>query len=366
MLTAELIYELVNNKHLTIHSHYFNRYIKFYFLFKELNSNNFDADLINHHFLPKAKDAFPEYTSFTDYPWNKLRLTRRQHIFAHLLLYKSFPELKSQIYALNQLKGLIDNRLSPKLLKVLKSNLRDCLAEDVSTKRLKRKTKPVYNKFSGEYYRIPIDQELLACESIKNKPIPSKPEYIQKYHDPVTNIEYWVDIRYPIDKNLVKGRTPKFKAAVKGKSKGNVSNLNKFKYYHPETLKEYHLYKTDIRISELNLVKGRSPKSNANSKKVVETHGLNKGDKNPMFGKIRSDQWPIIKLLDINGVETIIQQPAKDQYKQYPKKFRNVGILTFDKLKELSPKKYKKYLYLVDKSIIYNGSIKIKRYKWQN
>lgn len=78
--------------------HYFERYLKLLEWFTTINkSTNKGIYLESHHLLPKADDMFPEYKSFKDYPWNKVRLTARQHFIAHWVLWKAFGG--SQIYA---------------------------------------------------------------------------------------------------------------------------------------------------------------------------------------------------------------------------------------------------------------------------
>lgn len=77
--------------------HYLNRYYKFITSCK----NDSTSYLEKHHILPKAKDMFPEYSSFRDYPWNKITLTGRQHFIAHMLLWKAYGN--SQTYAFNMM-----------------------------------------------------------------------------------------------------------------------------------------------------------------------------------------------------------------------------------------------------------------------
>ena len=80
-------------------AHYLNRYIKFIEYCERANlSLATDAYTENHHILPKAKDSFPEYKNIKDNPWNSIRLTSRQHIMAHVMLWKVYG--KSQLSAL--------------------------------------------------------------------------------------------------------------------------------------------------------------------------------------------------------------------------------------------------------------------------
>jgi hypothetical protein len=43
-----------------------------------------------HHICPKAKDLFPEYKDLRINKWNSIDLTARQHIIAHVILWKAY------------------------------------------------------------------------------------------------------------------------------------------------------------------------------------------------------------------------------------------------------------------------------------
>ena len=77
--------------------HYLNRYIKFinYCIDNPILSKTED-----HHICPKSSDLFPEFKSFNKYPWNKAKLTLRQHYIAHRLLWKAFGGRQSQAFKL--------------------------------------------------------------------------------------------------------------------------------------------------------------------------------------------------------------------------------------------------------------------------
>jgi hypothetical protein len=81
--------------------HYLHRYCKF---ITECLTKNLHATerLVSHHICPKASDLFPEYANFSVYPWNRARLTFRQHYIAHYLLWKAFKGSQtSAFYAMN-------------------------------------------------------------------------------------------------------------------------------------------------------------------------------------------------------------------------------------------------------------------------
>lgn len=69
--------------------HYLNRYITFIERC-QLKNADYDGYMEKHHICPKANDMFPEYSSFSKNPWNKVNLTARQHFIAHLILWKVY------------------------------------------------------------------------------------------------------------------------------------------------------------------------------------------------------------------------------------------------------------------------------------
>lgn len=88
------IYEILSTK--PHNKHYLNRYLKF---IQSRNSNtNTTVEL--HHICPRAKDLFPEYSSFSVNPWNKIQLTLKEHFIAHLLLYKTYGKSQAKAFHL--------------------------------------------------------------------------------------------------------------------------------------------------------------------------------------------------------------------------------------------------------------------------
>lgn len=80
--------------------HMINRYLKFINYYSNQQTNEY-TEL--HHILPKASDLFPEYIDIKEFPWNMIKLTARQHIIAHVMLWKIFGG--SQTYALDCILG---------------------------------------------------------------------------------------------------------------------------------------------------------------------------------------------------------------------------------------------------------------------
>lgn len=79
------IYDILSTK--PHNPHYLKRYIKF---IEWCLDNPPDGYAEVHHICPKARDMFPEYVDLDNYRWNAVSLSARQHIVAHILLWKSY------------------------------------------------------------------------------------------------------------------------------------------------------------------------------------------------------------------------------------------------------------------------------------
>lgn len=74
----------------SINTFYLKRYINFVFMCIENNKNlPKDTYTENHHIVPKSKTLWPEYGKFSKHPWNKAKLTARQHVIAHIMLSRA-------------------------------------------------------------------------------------------------------------------------------------------------------------------------------------------------------------------------------------------------------------------------------------
>ncbi|HAT62432.1 MAG TPA: hypothetical protein DCS83_07830 [Prevotella sp.] len=113
-------------------SHYLKRYIKY---IEEVSKYNNKYTITGyqeqHHILPKAKDLFPEYSSFKEHPWNKIPLTARQHFIAHHLLYKAFGGSQTaafkRMYESNQNTGKLSSRQYETLKEKFSEYISSCL-----------------------------------------------------------------------------------------------------------------------------------------------------------------------------------------------------------------------------------------------
>lgn len=107
------IYSILRSK--SSNEHLIKRYIKFISLCNH-SPNEYVED---HHICPKADDLFPEYIDLNIHTWNLVKLTSRQHIIAHVMLWKIFGG--SQTLALDCMLGkfnsntneLLVNRIIP-------------------------------------------------------------------------------------------------------------------------------------------------------------------------------------------------------------------------------------------------------------
>lgn len=83
-MTSSDIYAILASK--PHNPHYLKRYWKFI----QLSYAAPDEYVEMHHICPKAKDLFPEYNNLRKYKWNQKYLSARQHILAHILLWKAY------------------------------------------------------------------------------------------------------------------------------------------------------------------------------------------------------------------------------------------------------------------------------------
>jgi len=171
-MTSNYIYITLSSK--PHNPHYLNRYYKFILLCTLANKNLSKSDYKeNHHICPKAKDLFPEYTNLKIFPWNSIKLTRRQHILSHYLLAKSYNtwgmwEAVSRIIH----QRSFDKKDSLKLLKLasdqVKINKKGVFTRgylEDGTPNVKQSTKDLLSKQKFEYYSNPENIE--QCKEIR-------------------------------------------------------------------------------------------------------------------------------------------------------------------------------------------------------
>ena len=148
--------------------HYLTKYYSF--ILSCVKKNNFVEGLPyteNHHICPKSDDMFPEYGCLKSNPWNFAKLTYRQHIIAHILLYKTYnteSQLRSILFTIGQ-------RHATKLnLKSVNTKLIESLKTELSNKRK--------GKFSRGYCK---DGTPIVSETTKQKLSALKKQF---YADP--------------------------------------------------------------------------------------------------------------------------------------------------------------------------------------
>lgn len=95
-MSSETIYNVLSSK--SANRHLINRYITFVLSCDAKNKSTTEYTEV-HHICPKADDLFPEYQDLNLNKWNQCVLTAREHIIAHVMLWKIFGG--SQTIALN-------------------------------------------------------------------------------------------------------------------------------------------------------------------------------------------------------------------------------------------------------------------------
>lgn len=253
--------------------HYLNRYWKFIqYCQSQPSIASYHED---HHICPKASDLFPEYTSPKLYPWNIVQLTARQHIMAHIMLWKAYGGSQSQ--AFNYMINLFNSTTNQYSLggRIVPTSItvRYCakIREEV---RLSSKGKSTYKDSNGNKYHLHKDDPIIieqglvgnntgismSDESRKNmsKSKDANRKIALYLLDQVVSVKIHSD-EYP--EYLAKGwhtpRTPEDYQYIKLVSNKKTSDKlkGKFTFYYPDEVTRYgHISVDDPIIKELGLV----------------------------------------------------------------------------------------------------------------
>jgi hypothetical protein len=163
------IYEILKTK--THNDHYLKKYLKFIQSCGQHNQKTNDVYTEKHHICPKSKDMFPEYKNLKQNPWNQCVLTYRQHIIAHLLLYKTYntqSQLLSVLYTVGQknVKKLNLKSVNTKTIEKIKKSLSEKRKgiftrgyDDEGKPLVKDSTKKLLSEQKKLFYRDPNNRK---------------------------------------------------------------------------------------------------------------------------------------------------------------------------------------------------------------
>lgn len=144
--------------------HYLNRYYKFIHYCRLHNKNNNDYCEV-HHICPKSNDLFPEYSSFKLNPWNKIKLTTRQHFICHYLLHKSYGGRQS--YSFWCMCNGQKNKHQSKRYDKINSRIYENVKKDAKKVHIGRRGKASYiDKNGNKIYCSTNDYRVISGELI--------------------------------------------------------------------------------------------------------------------------------------------------------------------------------------------------------
>ncbi len=178
------IYNILSSKSTNVH--YIKKYLNFIEGCRIRPKLNIEY-LESHHVCPKASDLFPEYIDFSNNPWNKIELNAREHVIAHVMLWKIFGG--SQTYALSYMLNM-QNENSPyenvtgKNRKIPTSILIRYAAKLREEAIELRKGKATYKDSYGNFYFLSIDDPKIEEFGLVGRQFgcTHTPETIQKMH----------------------------------------------------------------------------------------------------------------------------------------------------------------------------------------
>lgn len=273
------IYEILATK--PHNSHYLKRYINFIDLCllknKTLSKNEYTE---THHICPKADDLFPEYKDLRINRWNSIKLTARQHIIAHIILWKTYG--KSQYLAANYMVNVqnsstkFNNRSLPKSIEIRYAAK---LREQFSSWR---KGKSAFKDFASNKYFLETDDPLIKELNLvgNNAGLVMSEEIRQKFRDakyPSKKVTlYFLNNETTVrlfstefDEYLSQGwSTVKTKDDYEhcenlGKERRVKSMADRVRYATPDGVFYGLLYRDDPKIKELNLISYVTDKNRA-------------------------------------------------------------------------------------------------------
>lgn len=162
-------------------SHYLNRYINFIENCKIKNKNAPSGHYFeNHHILPKAEGWFPEYSNLRKYRWNSVKLTPRQHLIAHMILWKAYgkDQFLAVFYVVNNKQT--NNKIKKEFL--LSKNINSRLYKTIREKYFEwRKGRATYKDENGKRYFLKCDDPLIQeLNLVGNNKGYSHPESIKQ------------------------------------------------------------------------------------------------------------------------------------------------------------------------------------------
>lgn len=227
-------------------SHFLERYIKFI-----ENATPTLGYSESHHICPKAIDLFIEFASFKKNPWNKIRLSARQHFIAHWMLRKAYGG--SQNYAFVAMCTQKTKHQLGRNFKIPSSVYVRAKTELAEMYRLKYKHTAIYSTpagnrrlptnhpdvLSGEYTSTSLGRSFSPrSNSSKKKTATSlRSSLLDKFPTTVYNL-YFLDIKISIgmgktdtaivsylDQGWSLRMTPECKSKMS--TKGNLERFNK-------------------------------------------------------------------------------------------------------------------------------------------
>lgn len=138
-MSSEDIYSAIINRAPKNASHHeIYRYTSFIIrcVDHNINTNFNDVGYENHHILPRS--LFPEYQCFSSFPWNKARLSYRQHIIAHWMLARIFGgDMNRTLWYMSNGACLYKHRIGfPKVSSRMYSESRRRFSEDQSKRSI--------------------------------------------------------------------------------------------------------------------------------------------------------------------------------------------------------------------------------------
>lgn len=129
MEILQILSSIEHNKH----------YLKRYMRFIENCKSDENSHKERHHICPKT--IFPEFKNLKKFKWNELKLTPRQHIIAHIIISKMYPNNFSAFLAIKRMCTSNGIKINSRLYETIRINHAKLLSDRYKGRKGKNKDK---------------------------------------------------------------------------------------------------------------------------------------------------------------------------------------------------------------------------------
>lgn len=236
-------------------THYIIRYYRFILSCQEYNAVNTASYTEMHHICPKSKDMFPEYKSLKQYPWNGVRLTHRQHVIAHIMLWKAYNNISQSLSILRtsgqkHIKDLSVAKVNSRFIEKAKINLSNARKGKFpggylpdGSANVSKQTREKLSNHKKQFYSDPKNREKqsIACKGTTGR-VSEKYSIAAKNRSEETLMKMKTSKAETWSKKRLNGTSKRIKEGVYVTPIGNFSSIPEYSSYCRNPDKQFNIH----------------------------------------------------------------------------------------------------------------------------